>query len=169
LRPLFILLVACGGPTHVDPPVAHVATDAAVDAPAPNLFDAGVSDAVANAKAWVFRYHTAQRTETWTLRYSGDQALLIVESAQGALRYLGSATDGATLALAVSTSSAKIALDCKHTTRAVSAKCNDTKAKPIDVLDCYHPDFKEPMPFGHEPGIEYAVDASCNGYRLIVP
>ena len=166
VRTSFILLVACGGPTHVDPPVAHVTTDAAVDAPAP---DAGVSDAVAHAQAWVFRYHTAQRTETWTLRYSGDQALLVVESSRGTLRYQGSATDGASLALAVSTSSAKIALDCKHTTRAMSAKCNDTKAKPIAVLDCYHPDFKEPMPFGHEPGIEYAVDASCNGYRMIVP
>lgn len=162
------MVVACGGPTtHVDsPPVGHVPVDAATDAPSP---DAGVSAAVANAPAWVFRYHTAQRTETWTLRYAENQALLVVDSAQGATRYLGTATEGASLALAVSTTTAKLALDCKHTTRAVSAKCNDTKAKPIEVLDCFHPDFKEPMPFGHEPGIEYTVDSSCNGYRLIAP
>jgi hypothetical protein len=35
----------------------------------------------------------------------------------------------------------------------------------VEVLSCYHADFKAPMPFGPAPGIEYVVDATCNGYR----
>ena len=126
-------------------------------------------DAVTQAPAWIFRYHTAQRTETWTLRYAAGQALVIVDGAQGAIRYTGTATDGDSLALTVSTSTAKLALDCKRVKKPLSAKCNDIKAKPIDVLDCYHPDFKSPMSFGAAPGIEYVVDATCNGFRLIAP
>ena len=167
-RYLWMFVIGCSGaaPAKVEPPVPPpVIADAAIDA-AP---DAGVSAALAAAPAWVFRYATAQRTETWTLRVDAGQALLVVENAQGTLRYTGTATDGAALALDVTTGSAKLALQCKHAKRALSAKCNDTKAKPLEVLDCYHPDFKEPMPFGHAPGIEYAVDASCNGYRLIAP
>jgi hypothetical protein len=137
-----------------------------VDAAPP---DAGVSAAVAAAPAWVFRYHTADRSETWTLRYTGGEAMLVVDSAQGSLRYLGSATDGASLAIDVSTGTAKMALDCKHEQRALSRKCNDTAGPAIDVLACYHPDFATPMPFGPEPGVEYVVDASCNGYRLVTP
>lgn len=121
------------------------------------------------APAWVFRYKTAERAETWTLRYAEGAALLVVETAQGAQRYLGTAADGASLAIAVTTGSAKLALDCKHAKRAVSTKCNDPKAKPSDVLDCYHPDFKEPMPFGPAPGIEYVVESGCTGYRRIAP
>jgi len=128
-----------------------------------------VPAAVTAAPAWVFRYKTAERTETWTLRYADGAALLVVENAQGTQRYVGTATEGASLALAVSTGSAKLALDCKHAKRAVSAKCNDPKVKPSDVLDCYHPDFKEPMPFGPAPGIEYVVEPGCNGYRRIAP
>lgn len=128
--------------------------------------DAGVP---ADAPAWIFRYHTAQRTETWTLRYHESIALVTVETAQGVVRYTGSAADGASLALNVATATAKLTLDCKRKKRALSAKCNDTKAKPVDVLDCYHPDFKEPMPFGREPGVEYVEASGCKGYRLIAP
>ena len=93
--------------------------------------------------------------------------MLDVTSATGTVRYLGTATDGETIALRLATSTAKLALDCKRTNRAVGTKCNDAKAKKLDVFDCYHADFKEPMPFGPEPGIEYADAADCKGYRLI--
>ena len=83
------------------------------------------------------------------------------------VRYTGTATDGDALALDVTTGSARLALSCKHTKRALGRKCNDAKAKPIEVLDYFHPDFAAPMPFGHAPGIEYVVDASCNGYRVV--
>jgi hypothetical protein len=165
---LVVFLIACSGApvAKVEPPAPPVGADAASDA-AP---DAGVSAALAGAPAWVFRYATAQRTETWTLRMMGGQALLAVDSAQGTLRYTGTATEATdAVALDVTTGTATLALQCKHAKRALSRKCNDTKAARIDVLDCYHPDFKEPMPFGPAPGIEYAVDASCNGYRLIAP
>ncbi len=114
----------------------------------------------------MFRYHTADRSETWTLQHAEGQALLVVDSAKGAQRYQGTATDGATLALDVSTGSAKLALECKREKLAVSAKCNDTKAKPIDVLNCYHPDFTSPMSFSPAPGIEYVVEPGCTGFRL---
>ncbi|MGN6108592.1 MAG: hypothetical protein ACTHU0_26030 [Kofleriaceae bacterium] len=149
-------------PMPIRPPDAAIATDAAPP-------DAGPPEAVLQAPAWVFRYRTAQRSETWTLRFANGAALLEVESAQGVLRYLGSATEGATLALNVSTSSAKMVLDCKREQRPIGAACNDAKAKPIAVLDCYHADFAAPMPFGLAPGIEYVVDEQCNGYRLAQP
>ncbi len=163
-----IVLVACrSAPPMAERPVppAPIAADAAVDA-AP---DAGVPEAVTTAPAWVFRYTTAQRAETWTLRYAAGSALLVVETAQGATRYIGTATEGSSLVLAVSTATAKLGLDCKHAKRAVGTRCNDTKAKPIELLDCYHPDFAAPMPFGPAPGVEYAVTESCNGYRLAAP
>ncbi|MBL9017546.1 MAG: hypothetical protein JNL83_25375 [Myxococcales bacterium] len=162
---LALSLAACGSssPPAAAPPAPVVPPiDAAIDA-AP---DAGVPQAVLDAPAWVFRYSTADRKETWTLRHADGQALLVVETAQGAQRYLGTMTNGA---LAVSTGTAKLALDCKPARRALSAKCNDTKAPKIEVLDCYHPDFKEPMPFGKEPGVEYVVSADCSGYRLAAP
>jgi hypothetical protein len=160
------ILAACSSaPPTTERPVPPVAADAAVDA-AP---DAGVPEAVTAAPAWVFRYTTAQRAETWTLRYAAGSALLVVETAQGATRYVGTATEGASLVLAVSTATAKLALDCKHAKRGIGAKCNDTKAKPIELLDCYHPDFAAPMPFGPAPGVEYAVTDDCNGYRLAAP
>lgn len=151
-------------PASPEPPPAPAALDAAVDAPP----DAGPSAALGAAPAWVFRYASPQRTETWTLRVAGSEAMLDVASATGTLRYLGSAMDADTLAIRVATPSAKMSLDCKRTKRAIGTKCNDAKAKKLDVLDCYHADFKEPMPFGPEPGIEYADAADCKGYRLIV-
>lgn len=120
---------------------------------------------VTNAPAFVFRYHTADRSETWTLQQAEGHALLVVEG-KTTLRYVGTATDGATLALEVSTGTAKLALECKREKLAVSAKCNDSKAKPIDVLNCYHPDFKSPMSFAPAPGIEYVVEPGCTGFRL---
>lgn len=156
------VLAACGSssPSPAAPPAPVApAIDAAIDA-AP---DAGVPQAVLDAPAWIFRYSTADRNETWTLRHADGQALLVVETARGAQRYLGTMTNGA---LAVSTGTAKLALDCKPNKRALSAKCNDTKAPKVDVLDCYHPDFQEPMPFGAAPGVEYVVAADCTGYRL---
>lgn len=166
-RTLLLTLVACSSPAA--PPAEHPAPQVQQDAaseppPAP---DAGVPQAVLDASPWVFRYSTKDRAETWTLRYTGGNALLVVETAQGSQRYMGTATEGDSLKLDVSTGTAKMALDCKHAKRSLSAKCNDSKAKPIEVLDCYHPDFKTPMPFGPAPGVEYAVDASCNGYRLV--
>jgi hypothetical protein len=163
-----LTLAACSSaPPAAERPVppASITADAAVDA-AP---DAGVPEAVMAAPAWVFRYTTAQRAETWTFRHAGGSALLVVETAQGATRYTGTATEGASLVLAVSTATAKLALDCKHARRAIGAKCNDTKAKPIELLDCFHPDFAQPMPFGAAPGVEYAVVDGCTGYRLAAP
>ena len=142
-------------------PVADAAVEATPDA---------LPDALLDAPASIFRYSTADRKETWTLRRDGGTALLIVETAQGERRYVGTARESDTsIVLDVATSNAKMALDCKREKLAVSAKCNDKKAKPIDVLNCYHADFKTPMPFGPAPGIEYVVDASCNGYRKVAP
>lgn len=163
--PIVALLAACGSsppPSAAPPAPAAPPIDAAIDA-AP---DAGVPQAVLDAPAWVFRYSTADRRETWTLRHADGQALVVVETKQGTQRYLGTMTG---TALAVSTGTAKLALDCKPNKRALSAKCNDAKAPKIDVLDCYHPDFQEPMPFGKAPGVEYVVAADCTGYRLATP
>lgn len=146
---------------------AHCAQEIAPD-PAKPPADAS-PEAVTTAPAWIFGYRTAERVETWTLRFAEGKALLEVQSKTGTLRYTGSATETATLALEVSTGTAKLKLDCKKAKRRLSTKCNDTKAKPIDVLDCYHPDFKEPMPFGPAPGVEYVVDDRCTGYRVVAP
>lgn len=115
----------------------------------------------------MFRYSTKDRNETWTLRYANGNAVVIVDTAGRQMLYLGGAAEGKTLKVDVASGTAKLSLDCKRTKRPLSAKCNDSKAKPIEVLDCYHKDFKTPMPFGPTPGVEYVVDASCNGYRLV--
>jgi len=143
------------------PPPPDAAPALAPDAPP------AVPEAVTSAPAWVFGYHTADRSETWTLRHAEGSALLVVETARGTTRYVGTAVDGASLALDVRAPTAQLALDCKREKQAIGTKCNDPKAKQIDVLACYHPDFKTPMPFGPAPGIEYVVDGTCNGYRLI--
>jgi hypothetical protein len=141
-----------------------VVADAAVDVAPPDA-----PDPAASAPPWLFRYHTKDRTETWTLQFADGHAVLVVDSAQGKRRYTGSATDGASLAIDVTSGTAKLALDCKHAKRPLGTACNDRKAKQVEVLDCYHPDFKTPMPFAPAPGVEYVHDASCNGYRLISP
>src|SRR5262245_54240331 len=161
VSPVLFVLAAC---SSAPPPTAKPEPTPAIDA-APA--DAGVAAAVAAAPAWVFKYSTADRRETWTLRYADGAALLVVETAQGATRYQGTAVEGESLALDVSTATAKMTLDCKHARRPLGTACNDNKATPIEVLDCYHPDFAAPMPFGPTPGVEYVVDATCNGYRLV--
>jgi hypothetical protein len=85
------------------------------------------------------------------------------------MRYLGTATEGVALVVDVTTGSARMSLSCKHAKRRLSVTCNDRKAPELDALDCFHPDFKEPMPFGPAPGIEYVVDDHCTGYRRIAP
>lgn len=169
-RPRLLISIALAGcssaPSPVQQPASAPATapaDAAVDA-AP---DAGPSAALLDAPAWVFRYTTTDRAETWTLRIANGEALLDVATARGVTRYLGSATETTSLVVDVATSTAKLRLDCKHARRPLGTKCNDSKATPVEILDCYHPDFATPMPFGHAPGIEYVVDATCNGYRLV--
>jgi hypothetical protein len=169
-----LLLVACGSspspaPEKATAPVAPDAAPPAIDA-APEI-----PAAVTAAPAWVFRFHTTDRDETWTLQFADRNALLVVATAKGTLRYVGTAEQSPDSAaerfvnLAVSTGSAKLELRCKGARRPLSAKCNDTKAKPIQVLDCFHPDFKEPMPFGPAPGIEYVAGGECTGYRTIAP
>lgn len=169
-RSLLLTLVACSSPAA--PPAEHPAEhaqvqqqDAAPEPPPPP--DAAEPEAVRAASSWVFRYSTKDRKETWTLRYANGNAVLVVETGGRSMMYLGGAAEADTLKIDVASGTAKMSLDCKHAKRSLSAKCNDSKAKPIEVLDCYHKDFKTPMPFGPAPGVEYVVDASCNGYRLV--
>jgi hypothetical protein len=170
-RSLLLMLAACSSPaapTAEHPtPTAAVQQDAAPEPPPPPPPDAGPPQAVLDTSSWVFRYSTKDRNETWTLRYKNGNAVLVVETAGRQMLYLGGAAEGDTVKIDVASGTAKMSLDCKHAKRALGAKCNDSKAKPIEVLDCYHKDFKTPMPFGPAPGVEYVVDASCNGYRLV--
>jgi hypothetical protein len=163
-----VVAVGCGSsqsPAPEKPPQAPPAPVVSVDAAIP---DAGIPDEVMNAPAWIFRFNAPGRLETWTLRYAGENALLVVEAATGTTRYIG--TMSSTGKLTASTANAKMSLDCKPDKLAVgTTKCNDTKAKKLDVLNCFHPDFKTPMTFGHEPGIEFVTSDKCNGYRLIAP
>jgi hypothetical protein len=147
-----------------DRPASPAPVVVAADAAVP---DADVSGEVASAAAWIFRYNAPGRVETWTLRYHGTAALVVVEAAQRTTRYTGAAADGASLALTLASGTSKLSLDCKRDKLAVSATCADPKARPIDVLNCYHPDFKAPMSFGPAPGIEYVVGTTCTGYRLL--
>lgn len=135
-----------------------------VDAMPPDASpDAGIA---ADAPAWIFRYATPARTETWKLQLSGGVASIDVTSATGTtVHYWGTATDA--LAIDVATSAAKIHLDCKKVSKHVSARCNDAKAPASDALDCYVEGFKEPMTFGLAPGIEFVQDKACTGYRQI--
>lgn len=166
---LVLALAACSGSAPPSPAAPAPAAPADAAVPIDAAPDAGPSAAVMAAPAWVFQYATPGRTETWTLRHADGQAVIQVQSARGTLVYTGTATEGTTLAIAVSTATAKLALDCKHAKRPLSFKCNDRKAKPVEVLDCYHPDFEAPMPFGPFPGVEYVETTGCTGYRLIAP
>lgn len=162
------IVAGCGGSTPAEqkpaPPVQAAAPDAAVDAAPP---DADVPDDVASAPAWIFRYNAPGRLETWTLRFRGSGALVVVESSKGTTRYVGTATDGADLALAVASGPNKLALACKRKQLAVGAKCGDKVTKKVDVLDCYHPDFAAPMSFAVEPGLEFVTEDKCSGYRRL--
>jgi hypothetical protein len=168
-RSLVVVLAACSSPAA--PPAEHPVTttearqDAAPEPEPPPAPDAAVPEVAGDV--WVFRYSTKDRNETWSLRYKDGNAVLVVETGGRQMLYLGSAAEDKTLKIAVASGTAKLALDCKRAKRPLSAKCNDSKAKPIEVLDCYHKDFKTPMPFGLAPGVEYFVNESCNGYRLV--
>ncbi len=156
------LVCACGSSP---PPPAMVSTpppSPPIDAAPP---DAGPSAELVAAPAWIFRYNAPPRVETWTLRYLHGEAIVVVENARGTTTYLGTATEGATLALAVATPTAKVTLDCKHATRAIGATCAAHKPASLEVLDCFVPDFTSPMTFAPAPGVEYA--ASCNGYQRL--
>ncbi len=151
-------------------------TDAAV---APGAPDAA-PDISLTAPAHVFRFASTARTETWTLWFAAGVAMLNVQSANSAVtRYQGSATDGASVVIEVASTTAKLTLDCKPATRELEPACDAAATKPkpkkkpakirVDALDCFHADFKEPMPFGPLPGIEYVADGPCAGYRAIAP
>lgn len=165
-----VVLAGCGSstPPSTGPEPTEVVAPApiAVDAPPP---DAGPSAAVAAAPPWIFRYNAGGRLETWTLRHAGGEAMLEVQSAQGTTRYLGTATEGASLALSVMSGANAMQLDCKRGKQPIGTKCGDPGASPMDVLDCYHPDFKTPMTFAPAPGAEFVSDGACTGYRLLAP
>jgi hypothetical protein len=169
---LLVAIGACSSapppaqPTPAPPPDAAVA---AVDA-APERPDIRVT-----ATPYVFRFSSAARKETWTMWFATGVAVLNVQPDGGAItQYQGSATEGATLLVDVTGPTAKLVLDCKRTKRDLLPTC-DPAAKPpkgkppaisIDALDCFVPNFKEPMPFGPSPGIEYIADGPCAGYRV---
>lgn len=164
------LVIGCGSsapPSAAPEPGPAPAPMVAVDAAAPDAGNAGIPADLAAAPAWVFRYDAPGRRETWTLRHHGGQALVVVEGAQGTTRYLGSATEGATLVLSVMAGASGLALDCKRARQPIGATCGDRKAAPLDVLDCYHPDFEAPMTFAPAPGVEFVTTGGCSGYRRI--
>jgi hypothetical protein len=154
------LVSACGSPAAPATPIPR--SPPPIDAAVP---DAGPSAELAAAPAWIFRYNAPPRVETWTLRFVNGDAIVVVENARGMTTYLGRATEGATLAIAVATSTAKVTLDCKHATRTIGETCAARKPPALDVLDCFVPDFTSPMTFAPAPGVEYA--ASCNGYQRL--
>ena len=162
-----VIAVGCSSSPSPAPQAPVPAPVVTADAAPPPPPDAGVPEAVLNAPAWVFRYNTPGRVETWTLRYAGDQALLVVEAASGTAKYFGSVANATSLKLALAAPTAQMNLECKPVQKAIGKKCNDAKAPKLDVLDCYHPDFKEPMTFGQAPGVEFAQVDGCTGYRLI--
>jgi hypothetical protein len=164
-RVLVVLVAACGSPRASPSAPAAAApapADAAVDSAPP---DAGASAAVLAAPAWIFRYNAPPRVETWTLRVADGEALLDVDSGTSTIHYTGTAEQGASLKVSVATSTAKLALDCKHASRAIGPTCTGKKPPASDVLDCFHPDFASPMTFAPAPGVEYS--AACNGYRRL--
>jgi hypothetical protein len=160
-----LVTIGCGSSTPAErpaqpaPPPPVAVPDAAVDSAVP--------DEVVNAPAWVFRYNAPGRLETWTMRFSGGTGMLIVEAAQGTTRYIGTVTEAASLTVDVKAGQLKMALECKREKLALGVKCNDKVTRKVDVLNCYHPDFKTPMSFAPEPGAEFVTTDKCSGYRLI--
>jgi hypothetical protein len=164
MRIIVLVAIGCGSstPPSAAPPVVVAADATIADAPAP---DAGVPEDVLNAPAWIFRYNAPGRLETWTLRYSGANALVTIERANGTTRYIGTVRD---LKLTLAGPN-QLSLDCKPAKLPVGATCGDKKPKQLDVLDCFHPDFKAPMTFGAAPGVEYLVTDACSGYVRVAP
>lgn len=166
-------LAAC--PASAPAPAAPTPTEPA-PADAPPVIDAAPDappDISTRTDAYRFRFASASRTETWTLWFDAGAAIVTVQPATGTLvTYQGTATEGTTLAIAVQTSSAKIALDCKRATREIDPACSAPRAKKVtrtkvDALDCYVAGFAEPMPFAKLPGIEYSADGACVGYHAL--
>jgi hypothetical protein len=128
MKRAWLVVIACSSPATAPPQQPAVATapaDAAVDA-APDAF---VDTELEAAPAWVFRmYQTGlarqQSThETWTLRWTGDRATIVVGQQiaasdgiwmpTGTTVYTGSANaEGGKFALV--TGQSKIALECKR-------------------------------------------------------
>ena len=155
MRILLILLAACSSSSTppAKPVVATTPPDAAaipVDAPP----DAGPSAELAGAPAWIFRFHAADRVETWTLRTTASEAMLVVERAAGTTTYLGASPAELTAG------AQKMSLTCKKDRIPL---CSNKKT--IEVQNCMHPDFKTPMAFAPAPGIEFDATASC--YRKL--
>jgi hypothetical protein len=176
MRPLALCaLAAC---SSAPPPAQPVTPEAPADAAiAPVEVDAR-PDIRISAPAYAFRFASAARTETWTLWFASGVAVLNVQPQNGALtQYQGSATEGDSVVIEVESATAKMKLDCKRAKREVEPACDAAAAKPkkkpakvsLDALDCFHADFKDPMPFGPLPGIEYVADGACAGYHAIAP
>lgn len=171
-RLLLLAIGACSSPARPPAePTPALPADAAVaiqiDAEPPR------PDIKATATPYVFRFASATRNETWTMWFGSGVAVLDVQPDGGAItQYQGSATEGATLVIDVAGPTAKLVLDCKRTKRDVDPPCSGKPAKgrpkkiSIEALDCFVPNFKEPMPFGPAPGIEFVADGACAGYRV---
>ena len=177
-RSMCALVVGFAACSSASPPPAQPVPPAPPDA-AVAIVDAPPPDIRLEAPAYVFRFTSAARTETWSLWFAHGAAVLDVQPVGGAItQYRGSATEAATLLVEVAGPTAKMKLDCKRTKRELAAPC-DPAAKPpkakakapatttIDALDCFVEGFKEPMPFGPTPGIEYVADGVCAGYRSL--
>lgn len=176
---LLLSTFVIAGCSSAAPPPTQPTSPPPADA-APETVDAPPArpDITIETKPYAFRFASAARTETWTLWFGKGLAVLNVQPAGGTVtQYQGSATEGDTIAIDVAGPTAKMKLECKPTKRELDAACDPsapkpkTKAKPkkvtVDALDCFHADFKEPMPFGPLPGIEYAADGACAGYHVI--
>jgi hypothetical protein len=84
MRVAWLFVVACTSPPaaqQTTPSIATAPADASVDAPV----DAAVDAELAAAPPWIFRFHTTglilqqSRLETWTLRFTGGRATILVE------------------------------------------------------------------------------------------
>lgn len=171
-------LAACSSPAPAPPAQPVTPPEAPADAAVALVEIDARPDLSTTAPAYVFRFASAARTETWTLWFASGVAMMNVQPATGALtQYHGTATEGASVVIEVTSPTAKMQLECKRAKREVEPACERAAPKPkkkpakvrVDALDCFHADFKEPMPFGSLPGIEYVADGACAGYRLIAP
>src|SRR5438094_924500 len=115
------LVAACSSPAAPAPPPEHPAPPPApVATPDAAIPDAGVPDEVSSAPGFIFKFNSPDRVETWTLKWANGNALVVVEAVKGTTRYLGTATEGASLAIAVTSGPNKMTLDCKKEKLAVS-------------------------------------------------
>ena len=185
-RAPLLFLIACSSSSTSTPttPVAPPPRDAAVaDAPpdAPSI-----DPAITAAPAWVFRFQSPDREETWTLQHANGGAFLRVEYKNGnTTQYTGTATeDGKKLSLALAAGPAKMSLSCMRDKLPVASATAKREPNPkkktecrwapvkttsVEVLACKHPDFAAPMMFGAAPGIVFLTVAECTpgGYRAL--